>query len=284
MKWLKLLLLIPLLLVLAAAYCYQQFTSDPEDHKIFQWSFARRVELANEVKLPLGNLRDKIADAQNAILNARVEHRPPAATLPGQEPFTFTDEQINALIQDLREEKADWWKEKIGKYVVDPVVLLQDGQFVLRGRMPELRTMLSLYIQPSIDKDGLLHMDIVKRMGGKLTLPGAIVDGQLARLKTPVLARLPAWRKEAKLDEDGAFNAAAADAATGQMLVDLIDGKGVRPVFYVTADHGRYVPVRLTDVRVEKEKISFAVLPIDRDQRPALLEQITSPPAVAESK
>jgi uncharacterized protein YpmS len=273
-KWFKrLLLIIALLLVtlLAAVYGgFRMLKGAPDWYHRPAISPARREFLARRAF-------NKFATIQNAAALARQNQIIAGANLssPSLVPIviSFSDDELNAFFEKW--ENFANWKSNYERYVDDPQIIVEDNQLILAGQVKEFGTVVSLQFDPRIDQTGRLDLHLQRVLVGELPLPGVFIRMYQDRLTSVLQENLPRWRQRAAIDANGAANSDLISASTARLFIHALSHTSADPVLFLPLVERRAnVPVRIVDVKVEGHDVTMTVLPLDNDERSALLARI----------
>ena len=229
----------------------------------------RLLNLANQAQA-------NAASAHRA--EARGEDAPAASTRPiAPVTVTFTQDEINASLW----KQVERYKSTYERYLSDPFVALDEGKIVLMGTVPEFGRVASAYFEPKLDENGLLRCDLTGLKLGSLPLPETMLTKQRQKIEAALRSRLPAWQEKADIGPTGVINADGRAAALGQLVIRLINRQPSPAVVFLPKDFERpnkgSIPVKLTQVAVEKGSLTVTVEPMDARERTALLQQIRRP-------
>lgn len=280
----RLLRILFLFLILAAvglAVMYHLSTRAPDGYTPSLLTAAQRAEASRSVdtqKIPmlLNLAADAHRNASASLLAQSGKAVPPDATQPVK-PLTvsFTQDELNATLWKWSEP----YKATYETYLTNPFILLEEGAVVLMGTAPEFGRVASAYFEPKLDENGLLRCDLTSLKVGSLPLPESLLSKQRTKLEQALKAQLPAWQDKAKIDPAGVANSDAKAAALSKLVLRLLNREPSPPVIFLP--HGnnasKTVPVRLTNVTVEKGVLSITIQPMNPDERAALLDQIRKP-------
>ena len=243
---------------------------------------AKRVELD---KLPqLLNLANQAqANAASAHrAQARGEAAPAASTRPiAPVTVTFTQDEINATLW----KQIERYKSSYERYLNEPYVSLEDGTIVLMANVPEYGRVASASFEPRIDDKGMLRCDLASLKLGSLPLPESVLSKHRAKVEDALRSRLPGWQSNAEIGPTGVINPDGRSAALGQLVLRILNHQPSPAVVFLPKDIQRIssdkdkgsVPVKLTNVSVEKGALTVTVEPMTLDERTALLAQIRDP-------
>ena len=274
---------------IAALVLYGLSTRDPSGYLPRTLSAADREAAAKRVeleKLPqLLNLANQAqANATSAHrARARGEDVPSASTRPiAPVTVTFTQDEINASIG----KQLERYKSTYERYVTDPYVALEDGSIVLMGNVPEFGRVASAFFEPRLDDKGLLRCDLTSLKIGSLPLPEGLLAKHRQKVENAVRTRLPAWQRDADIGPTGLINSDGRSAALGQLVLRILHHEPSPAVVFLPkdiqnrSDKGS-VPVKLTNVGVEKGALTITIEPMTAEERAALLEKIRKPQTLA---
>jgi uncharacterized protein YpmS len=229
----------------------------------------RLLNLANQAQA-------NAASAHRA--EARGEDAPAASTRPiAPVTVTFTQDEINASLW----KQVERYKSTYERYLSDPFVALDEGKIVLMGTVPEFGRVASAYFEPKLDENGMLRCDLTSLKLGSLPLPETMLTKQRQKVENALRSRLPEWQNKADIGPTGVINADGRAAALGQLVIRLINRQPSPAVVFLPKDFERpnkgSIPVKLTQVAVEKGSLTVTVEPMDAQERTALLQQIRQP-------
>jgi hypothetical protein len=280
-KWIKTgLLLIALLLVGAIIFSfvsYELARGTPDWYRPHALSLEERAQAARRADDKFLSLLGRAADAQAAGRRTQNSSASPAAS-SGSEPITvsFTDDELNAFFYKWIQ--LNHWDQKMGQYLSNPQIILHDGQLILAGQvnMSGLLegTVLSVHFVPTLDQQGQLMVNIDGISAGRLPLPNAVWESQRDKLEELVREKLPALRRQSRIGEGGSANAAAVGVAMSDMLLHVLNGQPTVPVVFLPVNPHEGYPMNLTQLHIEKGSIALSALPLTRQQRGQLREQI----------
>jgi hypothetical protein len=239
-------------------------------------------------KLPsLMNLVEKSQKNDSAAQRAKSKGLPvpPDATQPVA-PITlsFTQDEINSFLWKWSQQ----YKSTYEHYLTNPYVSVEDGSIVLMATVPEFDRVVSAFFEPKLDEQGMLHSDLASVKLGSLPLPQSLFSSKREKVESALKTRLPNWQNHAKIDSTGLANSDAQAAWLGQLVLQLLNHEPSPAVVFVHTEKSSTVPVRLTNVTVEKGALTITVQPMSAEERAKLLEQIRTPqqsqlPAVGDS-
>ena len=203
------------------------------------------------------------------------------STSPAQPPLTvtFTQDEINSSFIKWTAQH----KQVIDQYVQQPYVAVEDGQIIVMGNVPELGRVVSMYLEPRITKEGL-RCDAGSVYLGSLPLPDALFSKYRTKLEDALKVRMPQWQRSAKMDSGGAANPDARAVLLSRLVLQMLKREPGPAVLFLPKnyqDWSNTVPVRLTEVTVEKGELTITIEPTTPKDRAALAEQIRPAPQSA---
>lgn len=278
MKWLKRLLLLVVFAVVFAAVSgavgwwmargtpdwYQTQRKSPQELA----AAAGRAE--QQVQRTLSWAQDQQALAVSSRLGA--PSTKPARTLE----ISVTEDELNGFFQKW--DATFGWSSHYSRYLSDPQVVLRNGRVILAGEVKETGTVMSIELAPRL-AEGRLWMPVSRVMAGRLPLPRALWGSYRQKLEDSIGARLPEWKQQARISQDGAANADAVAAAMTELLLDALDDRPAPPVLflpYSLQGSPRSVPVNVTALQVTDNTLTLTVEPMNLRQRQSLLATIRS--------
>jgi hypothetical protein len=202
-------------------------------------------------------------------------HGRPAPTGESVEPVvvSFTEDEINAQIQQ-------WlWGRQEQHWANNPIIALSDGEIILAARLRDSQLVVSVYLEPKIDAQGLLELRVASIRGGALPIPQVLLSKPRRELAADLEARLAGWQTQARFSENGMANGAGATAAMAKILLSALDGRASSPVLFMadpTESH-QPLPVRLTDIAIDAGKLTLTVRPVRAAERQELMRQVQEP-------
>lgn len=195
---------------------------------------------------------------------------------PEPRTISFTDVELNAFF-------AKWagfhkLEQKYERYLSDPVIVLRDGRLIVAGTMKDFGgAVASLHFEPQIDEQGLLQMNLVRVLAGRLPMPEGVWDTQREKLLNLLQSRLPGLQKEAVMEPNGASNGKAVIAAMTKMLLNVMNDQPASAVVFIPDSDWRGVPVKLTAVDITDNTLTLTIKPLTSGQRDEFLQSIREP-------
>jgi hypothetical protein len=184
----------------------------------------------------------------------------------------FDEQEVNAFLQE-------YGKSTFEQYVKEPGIFLREGQIILAGEVRELGSVLSFHFEPEIDEKGNLKLSLVSSNIGRVSLPRAVLDSRLEKVRAALKQRLPGWQARAHMDATGQANQDAVKAAMSKLLLNTLDDEPAEPVLFTPADEykEKALPLRLKEVDVSDKKLVLTLLPMNPAERQAAFEKIREP-------
>ncbi|HLL89165.1 MAG TPA: hypothetical protein VK324_07665 [Tepidisphaeraceae bacterium] len=274
MKWFKRIVLFAGLLVIVMMLGALYLARDTPD-----W-YERPVLTVAQRQAAAQRAQDELLSAQSRFVTDAADRsagRTPATGPAEVRTISVGDEELNSLFDAWADNRN--WREPIGKFVHDPVLLFRKDRIILAGVVKEMgNAVASLHFEPRLTPDGQLDLNLVSVRGGNLPMPEAVYAKHRDRLVASLVRCLPEWQREAKLRPNGLTNNAAIAAGLGKMLVGGLTHRPSDAVLFVpTANNQGGVPVKLTDVTVEDGRLSLTVTPLDPGERQALIDRLREP-------
>jgi hypothetical protein len=286
-KWLKRILVASLVLLLAAVGVVVGLNQ--LRHRRPDWYPGKALDAAalNEA---VQSARHKLEGFQgwaadtNAHERAQLSGRDPVETDPATPPdktrsIALTDAELNAFFSQW--DNTLNLSDKYNQYLTDPVLVLQDGRIILAANVKELDTIASVHLAPKLDDKGMLHLDIVKVMGGSLPLPQSFFGAYRDKFSRMLDARIAQESQRAKISPDGSANGAAVAAGMNLLLLHALNNEPADPVLFLPHDWAHKadgLPVKLTAVKIENKTITLTVQPLTAQERQDLLQKLKQPP------
>ena len=219
-------------------------------------------------------MTDKFAGVQgwaadtNAHERTQLSGRDPVATDSATPPdksktIAVTDAELNAFFSQW--DNTLNLSDKYSQYLTDPVLVLQDGRIILAVNVKELDTIASVHLEPKLDEQGMLHLDIVKVMGGSLPLPQSFFGAYRDKFSRMLEGRIAQESQRAKVSPDGSANGAAVAAGMNLLLLHASNNEPADPILFLPHDWGHKsdgLPVKLTAVKIENKTITLTVQPL----------------------
>ncbi|MDB5323738.1 MAG: hypothetical protein JWN40_5369 [Phycisphaerales bacterium] len=283
-RLLRILVLVVLLGAIGVGVMYHLSTRTPGRYLPHFLSAKERDAAAwrlEHEKLPnLLNLAERSQKQDSAAQRARERGTvvPPDATQPvAPVTLSFTQDEINSFLWKWSQPYEGNYKQ----YVTHPFIALEEGSIVLMATVPEFDRVVSAFFEPKLDEKGMLHSDLASLKLGAMPLPQALFSSKREKVENALRSRLPNWQNRAKIDSTGLANSDAQSAWLGKLVLQLLNRQPSPAVIFVHTEKSNAVPVRLTNVTVEKGTLSITVQPMDAAERAALLEQIREPQSAA---
>lgn len=271
-RFLRILVLVVLLGGIGLGVLYHMSRLTPAAYTPMLLTEAQRFEMSRRVdtqKIPkLLNLAEEARNRENQALKGMTA----AAREPAALTLTFTQDEINATLWKW----SAPYKDTYEKYVTDPFVSLNQGEIVIMAMVPEFGRVLSAFFEPKLDEKGMLHCDLETVKLGSLPFPESLLSSKRDKLEAAIRAKLPQWQAAAKIDPTGVANSDAKAADLSKIILQILNHEPSPAVIFV--QNGKHtIPVRLTNVTVEKGALTITVQPMTGKERGELLEEIKRP-------
>jgi hypothetical protein len=274
MKWFKRLTIVAGIivigLVLAMGAGWHMLRGTPDWYQPGQISEAEREQAAQRLTNKLADLQNQAALARRDELDARRTATQPSAasTLT----ISFTEEELNAFFQKWS--ALHNWNSVYGRYLQDPVIVLQNRRIILAGKLPDDQTVASLHLRPGINDDGDLELQIARITGGRLPLPVAVIDDHLGRVRRRIQQSMPRWQRDARIDPQGSANTSAIYATLGRMAIRFSDQQPADAVLFLPLMDKGTMPGKLTHIDVGDRSIELTVQPMSPQERTELVNRL----------
>lgn len=273
-----------LVVLLLAGVGYYLLTRQPDWYQLARDTPSQRIDAANNAVQKYAGIQSWAADAQAAEVRQirGTDDASSARYAPVSDELTisFSQEELNGFFESWATQFD--WEHYYGKYLKDPVVVLQDGRIVVAAQLEGLNTVASFHFQPQLDSAGQLKMDLVRVLGGRLPLPRSTWAAQASKLESALHQRMGGWRKKAKISASGIANDEAVYCGLSQLALRMFDGESADPVIFlwVTGDltasgrSFRKMPVRITAVQVDQEALKLTLRRLNAAERNDYLAQL----------
>ncbi|HET6249584.1 MAG TPA: hypothetical protein VFE47_17985 [Tepidisphaeraceae bacterium] len=272
-------LVLGIALIITGAFVRNRVRQVPSWYRHLHLNDAMQQQAANSMTQKLAATYSQANDAVAAATRAKFP-LPEQATQPVDlPPASFTLELSEAEINSFFAEwdTTEHWRQKLAKYVVDPVVILEDHELILAGMVPEWNVVLSLHFVPKIEK-GKLDMGLKRVMAGTLTLPKSTADSYIGKIDALISPKLPEHRRNAEINPKGWANNDAVSAAMGELVLHVLHDEPAEPVFMLQElghnRDARSVPVRITGVDISEKTLKLDLRTMTPDERDALLQHL----------
>lgn len=234
----------------------------------------QRSTLAREAQNQLVRAREF---AQSARLAEARSATNPAATLPGPMVVTFSQDQVNALID--RWGGVGDWRASYEKYIDDPVVIFQKDRIIVAGLAKDLGTVISMHFATAVDDEGNLNVTLERVLGGALPMPEGMYGTYRDKLARGLSNRLTQWQRQATLRPDGTVNDDAVVTGMAKMLLGGLTHRPADPyIFLPNAPSGDgAVPMRVTNLEVTKGQAAFTIHPMTASERATMIDRLKHP-------
>lgn len=222
-------------------------------------------------------VEDKLVEIRNLAFERRLDQT--AGPVDGTETVyvvTFTQDELNGFLTKWSELSAV--RNARGNRISRPAVALRKGEMILAAKtdLGRLTAVLGVHLHPTVTGDGL-RLSLARLTAGRLPLPRGMIQSELSRITTPLVRRLPEWRRNARLDRTGAANEDALKALYADLLIALLTDRPVDSVVLVPLDGGRGIPVRLTNIELTDGAITVRAAPLNPAARSEFLRRLVTP-------
>lgn len=247
--------------------------------------YRRHMLTADQIARIAETAEEKIAQARNWLARthaqetARVAGRTPAtaaASAPNAITMTFSEDELNAFFDKWSETAG--WRDAYLKYLSNPVLVLKDGQLILAGTVKNFDSVVSLHFRPTLDAaDDQLRLDLTRIQVGRLPVPESFFSSQEQRLVNALRARLPGWQSRARIQPNGTSNGSAVAAAMGKLALDSLQHRPADAALFLPLEGDKFIPVRLTNLKIDGDHIALTATPLDAEERATLLHHLKEP-------
>lgn len=286
-KWLKRLMLgvVVLLVVLVGTAVAAYFMSGSAP----SWYLSKKLNPQEVARLEL-QARNKLLSMQNWAQDQSnwpsQSSRPRVDTDPTTAPsntrtITLSEDELNAMMS-VWEQKL---LEKYGQYISDPYFGLRDGHIVLAVTLKDAGRVISMYVEPRLDKQGMLLLSANSLVAGRIPVPRGLWSGYTDKLAKQLSAKLEHAREQARLEADGTGNAAAMISAGNRLLLNSLKDIPSDPVLFIPSDPQRWdekgFPVKVVDVKVANETLTLTAVTLTGPEQQHLVSRLRAPLAEA---
>ncbi len=284
MKWFKRLVFSVALLVVVAVtggiVAWRLGHSSPDWYRIRHLDPQAAAAAARSIDDKVIATLSWAAEAQSAETRARNGTASQPAQGVTSWPITFSEDELNALFHQW--EHTSKWDERYVTYISDPAVVLHEGHLILAATARELGTVISAHFEPQIDSNGKLRMKLLSVRSGRLPIPQAAFSKYQTQLEERLRFTLPQYQRRATIAPDGYSNGDAAAAAMAKLLLKSLHDEPAEPLLFVPVPAQKtFLPVRISELKIEDKNISFKVDALKAGQRQALLQYLQEPYATA---
>jgi hypothetical protein len=286
MKWLKRLLILMALALLAVIACslvgIYLYRGTPK------W-YRPRTATTQQIKDAANRADQKLLDLFTWAASARAQQlrringisKPDDAPI-GPKTVSFDEDEINSFATSWKSPGKDALEEHISRYFTDGRVVFGDDSLILVGQSPALGTLASAEFTPSIDAEGNLHVDLGSLRAGLLPIPRSALSDRLDRLQSLLKQQLSAQQRSIQIDSAQTANAAALASSWIRLLVCSLDDKPADPVLIIPFDmsnlkHG--FPVKLTAIKIGEGEITLTLQTLDLSDTAKMLESLKQTPS-----
>jgi hypothetical protein len=287
MKWLKrLLLLVALVLLAVVAFA---FVGIHLYHGTPKW-YRHKIATTQQVKDAANRADQKLLDLFTWAASARAEQlrringiSKPKDIPIGPKTITFDDDEINSFVTSWKNPDKNALDERISRYFTDGRVVLEDDSLILVGQSPALGTLASAQFLPSIDAQGNLHLDLDSLRAGLLPIPQSALSDRLGRLQALLQQQLSVEQRAVQIDPAQTANAAALASSWLRLLICSMNSRPADPIVIIPFDMSnlrRGVPVKLTAIKITEGHITLTMEPVTFDDQEKLVQRLKQPLSV----
>lgn len=286
-RWIRRLMwysvLVLLVMVITAALMAWQATRAPDWYHPNTMTAQQRADAARQAEQVWARTQNWVAESDAAVRREVVQHPEQSADIaPNEQPFEIelTDTQINAAM----EKWANVYdaQGKMNNYITHMAVVLQEDRVILAGEVrysgPLQGRIVSMHLQPQIDPQGQLDMNLQSLKVGRLPLAQAIWQEQSDRAINSIYNRLNGLQQKIKLQPTGDVNGDAVAASLGVLTVRMLTHELTDPVIFIQLADGRRVPVQIRKIQVVKTEtgglLRLTVTAMSQKQREAYIDRL----------
>jgi hypothetical protein len=230
----------------------------------------RRAELAQHAENQLIRLHEYAAaqltggNTTNAAALAPIE-------------VTFSQEEVNSLIEKWGGRNG--WQSSYTSIVKDPAIIFQKDRIILAGLSQEMGTVVSLHFAPSIDNKGVMHINLMRVLGGNLPMPESVYGGYRDRMLAGLQRKIIGWRNGAVLRPDGSTNDKAVVVNFAHLFIAAMTSQPTDAVLFlpISSSNGASVPVKVTKIDVADGTLTMTICPLTPVERQATFQHLKHP-------
>src|SRR3954468_22769681 len=187
-KWIKRFFVLLLVLALGAgaflATSYWLIKRTPSWYRPVAMNSKEMEAAANRAfdkAVAIHNMAADAASQESSSQYARDHGTTIPTSKPAPPPITvsFTQEELTAFI--VRWSTIN--SEKVERYITGPQFALKDGQIIFGGHITQLGQFGAIYLDPTLDEKGLLHLEVVQIRAGDLRVPQPMVQSHVDKLE-----------------------------------------------------------------------------------------------------
>ena len=286
MKWLKRLLCLAGLLLLAAIafgllglYLYHD---TPSWYRKRVVTTQQSQDAANSADQKLLDLFSWAASAHAQQLRRLRGKLQPSDQPIGLKTITLSEDELNSFLNSWKTPGKNELNARISRYFTDGRVIFQPDAIILAGQSPEIDTLVSAEFDPSIDPQGNLRMPLGSLRAGRLPLPQAALAQPLGRLQYLLRQQLSREQTDASIDPALAANGPALTASWLRLLLSALNDTPADPYLIIPFDMthlNRGLPVKLTAINAAEGEVTLTMEPLVPGERDALVGRLKQPPA-----
>jgi hypothetical protein len=289
-KFLKITAVVVLLLVIGLAgaglYVLRGVRAVPAFYEAEPLEGQARLEAIESVERKVLNLQSVLDEAyvrsQAAPEATAVATSQPAEELLGRSAedsisVAFTGAELDTYFRKWLEETG--YAPRLGRYMSNPRIGIDDGRVILAGRMAEFNAVVSLYFLPEVDEEGTVHLKLDGIYAGRIPLPDMAIEKFRTQAIEALEERTIQFRKEADISDEGFANEAAILLSSQQQLRELFEGREVRRLIaFLPLPARGFVPARVSELTVQEQELVLGVQLLDRAEQAELLSELRDPP------
>lgn len=271
------LLLLALALVSVALLGFTLLKGTPDYYILLDLSPEQRDAAAQRAEDTITRMQNLAAAARGAEIRASTN--PSARPVREGTTFSFTQDELNSLFAKWSDKFG--WRETYGRYLENPIIILQDNRVILAGRVRvrNIDSVVSFRFEPRIDEKHDLDLNLEGVRAGNLPVPQDMLFAPFRdRFRQELESRVPRWQQNVKIDSHGGANDDTMKVALAHLFMNVLQEKPADNVIFLPVfQDNRRVPVSLSDVQVTDKQVTFTVVPMDAQERTKLIEHLKEP-------
>ncbi|HEX8523871.1 MAG TPA: hypothetical protein VF669_16575 [Tepidisphaeraceae bacterium] len=215
-------------------------------------------------------------DAVRSNLAHQSGHKTPATRAEEGHDIRFSQDELNALFDKWS--GAYGWSSKYGQYLEEPRIVLKDGRLILAALVKDVGAVVSFHFVPKLDEKGMLHLDLVQVLGGRLPLPDAVWDGYKQKMIESLHKWIPIWQQTARVYPQGAANPQAMYVTLSKLVLHAANHEPAESILFLPlVENAKAVPVKVTDVGVDNGEIDLNVRRLNPTETAKLAQSLREP-------
>ncbi len=244
-------------------------------------SFYSRERLSDQARLDaLASVERKFLNFQGGLSESSATTETDTKAEPEPVSVRFNADEIDAYFEKWLDDNG--YREPMAKHLADPRLVIHDGRIVLAGKSNINGfgdVIVSVRFLPSIGDNGRARLILEDVAAGTFTLPEAAVTAMRQKSVDALGEADPTVREDVAIDEDGMANDAAVALAIDGQLRRLLASEPVEDMILFPPVIGRgNVAARVVELVIEEDKLRLDVLPLSREEREQLVEELRRPP------